>query len=250
MSRIGTKIGGLAVAAALGAVMGLAGAAQATTMVLVSDSMNTGYTAQITGPASPFTGGGLDAYEGPITFQVTEGGKPMTITAFCVDLFDDISLGGLNLNYESWTLGSARDTDNQHLGTTLTGGQLGEIDKLLTLASALETNMSGNAPELAALQGAIWEVENPAYTVTSHNGGIDNLTAQYVADAAITNPNATGYLPTGRMETIISSGTDNQAFAFAVPGGVPEPATWTMMIMGFGAMGAALRRRRATVAFA
>jgi hypothetical protein len=32
---------------------------------------------------------------------------------------------------------------------------------------------------------------------------------------------------------------------------VPEPATWAMMMLGFGAMGAALRsRRKATVAFA
>lgn len=27
------------------------------------------------------------------------------------------------------------------------------------------------------------------------------------------------------------------------PGGVPEPATWAMMVMGFGAMGTAMRRR-------
>lgn len=33
-------------------------------------------------------------------------------------------------------------------------------------------------------------------------------------------------------------------------GSVPEPATWLMMIMGFGGVGAVLRRRRATAAFA
>lgn len=32
---------------------------------------------------------------------------------------------------------------------------------------------------------------------------------------------------------------------FAIAGGVPEPATWALMIAGFGATGAALRRRRA-----
>ena len=35
---------------------------------------------------------------------------------------------------------------------------------------------------------------------------------------------------------------------FLVPGGVPEPATWAMMLTGFGIAGAAMRRRRATVA--
>ncbi|MBS0479965.1 MAG: PEP-CTERM sorting domain-containing protein [Proteobacteria bacterium] len=29
------------------------------------------------------------------------------------------------------------------------------------------------------------------------------------------------------------------------PGGVPEPATWAMMVVGFGAVGSALRRRKA-----
>ena len=35
-----------------------------------------------------------------------------------------------------------------------------------------------------------------------------------------------------------------------VAGAVPEPATWAMMIMGFGAAGAMVRRRRAAVAVA
>jgi hypothetical protein len=41
---------------------------------------------------------------------------------------------------------------------------------------------------------------------------------------------------------------DNQSQVFllgnAAGGGVPEPATWAMMILGFGMIGAALRRRR------
>ncbi|HEU4968186.1 PEPxxWA-CTERM sorting domain-containing protein, partial [Sphingomonas sp.] len=40
------------------------------------------------------------------------------------------------------------------------------------------------------------------------------------------------------------------AFAGAIPS-VPEPATWAMMIAGFGLIGGALRRRaRATLRFA
>jgi len=44
-----------------------------------------------------------------------------------------------------------------------------------------------------------------------------------------------------------SWGIDNFHLA-AVTGGVPEPATWAMMIAGFGLAGAALRRRRAAFA--
>ena len=38
---------------------------------------------------------------------------------------------------------------------------------------------------------------------------------------------------------------DNVVMAGPTPGGVPEPATWAMMISGFGLAGATLRRRRA-----
>lgn len=44
---------------------------------------------------------------------------------------------------------------------------------------------------------------------------------------------------------------DSTGVSFAVVAGVPEPATWALMIMGFGAIGSALRRRaRTTVAYA
>ena len=38
-------------------------------------------------------------------------------------------------------------------------------------------------------------------------------------------------------------GFDNLRFDVRSTGGVPEPATWAMMLLGFGAMGHALRRR-------
>lgn len=39
----------------------------------------------------------------------------------------------------------------------------------------------------------------------------------------------------------------NDVVTITVPGGVPEPATWAMMMLGFGAMGYAVRRRRSTI---
>ena len=58
--------------------------------------------------------------------------------------------------------------------------------------------------------------------------------------------------------TVVASGTldpggaNNSATAtFAAANAVPEPATWAMMIGGFGLIGAAARRRtRANVTFA
>lgn len=42
------------------------------------------------------------------------------------------------------------------------------------------------------------------------------------------------------------AGTTRYNFASASVAAVPEPATWAMMLMGFGAMGISLRRRRRT----
>ena len=39
-------------------------------------------------------------------------------------------------------------------------------------------------------------------------------------------------------------GFDNVVLTVELPGGVPEPATWTMLIAGFGLTGAVLRRRQ------
>lgn len=66
---------------------------------------------------------------------------------------------------------------------------------------------------------------------------------------------ASGINFAGTAKSIAFGGVANQivfddvTFGSAVPGGgVPEPATWALMISGFGLAGAALRRRKAVLA--
>ena len=50
----------------------------------------------------------------------------------------------------------------------------------------------------------------------------------------------------GASKVAIDQGNADQEFsAIGRPGGVPEPATWAMMLVGFSGLGALLRRRRA-----
>jgi len=101
--QIGTKVRVALASAVAGVAMLAAGAASASTLLLISDTMNTNFTAQVKGPVAPFTGGGENVYEGPLTFKVSDAAhaNPYYLTAFCVDLFDDITLGALNLTYET-----------------------------------------------------------------------------------------------------------------------------------------------------
>jgi hypothetical protein len=66
---------------------------------------------------------------------------------------------------------------------------------------------------------------------------------------------AAGVSFSGTARSIAFGGVANQivfddiTFGSSTPGSVvPEPATWAMMILGFGAIGASMRRRRTTVA--
>jgi hypothetical protein len=69
-----------------------------------------------------------------------------------------------------------------------------------------------------------------------------NQFADFFNNAAGGNPAGTGFARFGTFVGIIGI---NQGPGGG-GGGVPEPATWAMMIMGFGFVGNAMRRRRAT----
>jgi hypothetical protein len=81
------------------------------------------------------------------------------------------------------------------------------------------------------------------YTLTSTGGFLNKAfttqTINYVATGASTTVAFTIFSSThpGFNDPMIDG------VSFGAPGGVPEPATWALMIAGFGLAGAALRRR-------
>jgi hypothetical protein len=79
------------------------------------------------------------------------------------------------------------------------------------------------------------------YTPTGDNGGITN-NQPYIKNSAIFDLGAYG----GSLESI-----SNIRFQYGTAltdthfgSGVPEPATWAMMLLGFGGIGVSMRRRR------
>jgi hypothetical protein len=105
------------------------------------------------------------------------------------------------------------------------------------LTSARVNGMTDTAFTSVLLNGNI--------LTTNSTGAIDSKSLLNVA----VNPGANTLIVNGTSGGLFSYG-GNVSFAktVAVTTGVPEPAGWALMIVGFGGMGAALRSRRRTQA--
>ena len=194
----------------------------------------------------------------PLDFTANEGVVASTDTfnlvAFCVDIFHSISLSDRNLKYDdAYDL----ETNSKFSGTTLpptfagatdlSNQQIAQVGRLVNFGTELFGSADANKiNQLSAVQGAIWQVINPGYTVDARNNAVDTLVAQYMNPAFTSDQSATFDMisQTGKY----GSTQAKQAFAIAA---VPEPSTWAMLILGFGAVGGAVRlgrRRRASYA--
>jgi hypothetical protein len=239
--------------AALALGLAVAPAANAAEYFLQTATMDTSRTATIVGP-----GMNSHVYAAPIKFTAFEGtsavGDSFDIVGFCVDIFHSISLGTVNLKYDDTyelTTDSKYTTNTPFAGgaTLLSNTQILQVGRLVnygTLVFNQAPASNAKKDKLAALQGAIWQVINPTYTVASSNGSVNTLIGQYAG--AGYNSLLTGHGHVHSGITFISEtgkyGTKSarQSFAFAA---VPEPATWALLIGGFAMAGAALRRSRA-----
>lgn len=244
---------GAAVIAAFACGVALATPGQAAQYFLQSATMNTSRTATINGPG----GFHQNVYLGPIQFTAFEGtdatGPSADFLGFCVDIFHSISLGTLNLKYDDnydLTTNSKYLTTTPFVGgTALTQGQITQVGRLVNYGTAMfeqAPNTTDRTNRLAGLQGAIWQVINPGYTVTSGTAAVNNYISAYSGANYLSN--LTGYGPVRSDINFITEtgkyGTSRARQSFAFAGAIPEPSTWVMLIAGFGFAGAALRRAR------
>jgi hypothetical protein len=151
---------------------------------------------------------------------------------YCVDLEHDIYVtGGQNLPYHLGAL-----TLNG-LGNPLPPHVSNEIGQLVSLGHYFYSQ--GNVDAQVAAQAAIWQLEYGGVTITP-DASHPNIGTYFSKFIQIQDNNRGP-----AMALLSEAGTQNLAI-----GGVPEPATWAMMILGFGMIGAAMRRRGAKAAAA
>jgi hypothetical protein len=105
------------------------------------------------------------------------------------------------------------------------GNSFGTFDYVIKRAA------SGNPATAAGGQHSLnFTLSGPlSLALDSTTVGANNLF--FVVDVASYNPNGGALINTGRIGATIQ-------------GGVPEPASWALMILGFGGVGAVLRTRR------
>ena len=226
-----------AVGAALFASTCLASTASATVLDVSNVDVNSWNTLSINGRGVTAT-----------AIKLTTTELPKSLWVFCVDLAHEIGVGDHTppLQYVTGLVTTDSSGVVSGTGAPLSLSQSGEIQTLADLGSALANAASPDAEKLTAVAGAIWEVEygfTPSQVVGTPSENA--LIADYIAYAAAhpAADYAQGLYPVGPGG--VGFGT-TQGFATSVP----EPAAWTMMIVGVGLLGAALRRRRAQATIA
>jgi hypothetical protein len=168
-------------------------------------------------------------------------GVNTTELVFCIDLEHVIYVTSYNPALD-FTTGLVEFTG---AGVAISAPISNEIGQLADFGRSLyATQATDYAQQLVAVQGAIWSLEYGVggARATSTNATIDDQIVQLLkvqdngrglANALISHaPGAT--LGAQNMTT----------------GSVPEPASWALMIGGFGMAGAALRRKRSAAATA
>ncbi len=207
----------------LAASLTFASAANAATII------NGGFE---TGTANP--GGGF----------VTVAGGPSTTT------INGWKVGGGSVDY----IGGYWQAQEGARSIDLAGSALGSIEQAIATIIGQGYTVT------------YWVARNPDGGITPRTGFVDVGGAQTLitfGNGASTKANmlweqrSYNFVATGTTTNLRFSAdpaTSNSAFGLALDNvsiaAVPEPATWVMMILGFGMVGGAMRRRKSSLAFA
>lgn len=205
----------------------LAAAAAAVMAVPASAATNISFESPSLGTGS----GAYAYYTNPYSFFVPSG-----FTAPAGVTFTGAS--GIQANGSAWGFNNTTD-GTQTAFIQSYDGIGGAIDIAL---SGLTTATNYTVNFLAA--------QRPGYLANPFTVSVDGTTQAFTATNAAFTPYAATFVATGSTATLSFTGS-------ALPGdggvgidaisvtAVPEPATWAMMIGGFGLVGGAMRRRPA-----
>jgi hypothetical protein len=207
--------------AALSCGLALASAAGAATIVATTTRAN---VEAVTG----LTGGALIDFEG-----ITPGYRPELTTQ---GVTFKASVGNFTI-------------ENQYAGRFSLEGQ--------SLKSVIDKRLDFSFAEAITGFGFFFGASDLVWTLTAYDNKNKVLDTLQIAPTVNSNAgNFYGIVAPGIARATLTTtsadyvGIDDFRTSTAPVGGVPEPASWAMMILGFGAVGALMRRRSPLVATA
>jgi hypothetical protein len=164
----------------------------------------------------------------PLVIHSTLGGAvDQTSLAFCLDPFKDAPTGAA-YNFGSMTLSS-------------------EVQSLIQYGTNLynsDPNTTANDVELAAVQGAIWELTNANLVVIGANGLQTPLTDNDLALRVRALVDHQDFVHPTLTKIAVITPQEGGSQNLGLTSAVPEPETWALAMIGLFAVGASLRHRR------
>ena len=162
------------------------------------------------------------------------------------------------LDYSSATSGyavftmteAAFEQQNGNFDALFSGVPAGMTTIVNVLGTDLVEGGGANNNYVGGNQSVIWNFHDAtSLSLKGFHGSVLAVNADVTNSSAIEGSIvAKNFTLNGEVHLGTFAGTGN--FLVPPPGGVPEPASWAMMLVGFGAIGSVLRRPRTATRFA
>ena len=181
----------------------------------------------------------------------TESGVAPTISGRVAEAVFQNTIGGLDFYFQIFRLGGTNEIDGFNAGdfsgfTTDIFTDPTDNDGTGTIFSTPNNGALANGTPSGST--TTFDRSSGTGAVVRGNFGLNGLSDSENSTTYIIRTNATNFALNGFAT--VNNSTSFNVQSFAPTAAVPEPAMWGMMIMGFGLIGATLRRRKATVSFA
>jgi hypothetical protein len=196
--------------------------------------------------ASPCTDNGTNTPTNvnPPIFGFSAGGSSAT-----GDVLIDILIPDNLAQPGSFTISGALVGSNTFLAALVspTAWTSGQLDAYLGISASPTNPIGAYLPTTQTFQPTadgfwVYQADIGTVTLPSNSGASDSFLLTLDQSLGL------GSYVTAFINQNGTFGATSNSGAILEDGGVPEPATWAMMVIGFGAAGFALRRRRRSTA--